>query len=452
MGCGGSCNIVFVVDDGMKKDVASSETLIPCKKGVGSGDIITIGVGNFGTNAAYSFIQEIAYEHGILKGKESLCREPTLEFASKYFSEPTKGNYTSRSILVDHSNSFLNEVKNLPQKVFHCENILNNMSPSNLLADTYYLEPVEDVLERIRQESEKCSSLAGFIFFADSTEGVGSGKTSIIIEKLNDDFGKTMKVHNNVFRNPETLTQETSFNSCLSLNGLYQSSLNLLHSFDALKTLAQEYKFSGSSIESAFLGRVFADLTAASRFSGSNDFSLPKIIKELSPYPCIRNATIHYYSSNNENDCLEKAFDMKTNLGGLKNAETIVASTVFLRGNFNEANSLDYFYKKHNSKEVTVAQWYVPGICRINTCNIDGKTNKYTAVRLTNSTNWNPILDYMMNKYFLLFTVGEDYTYYSKARLDKEKMSGFIESVYGNFKDYEEVACSIEEEGCEEGK
>lgn len=66
-------------------------------------------------------------------------------------------------------------------------------------------EMIDLALDRIRKASDNCGSLQGFLVFRSFGGGTGSGFTSLLLERLCYDYGKTSKLEFAVYPAPRVL-------------------------------------------------------------------------------------------------------------------------------------------------------------------------------------------------------------------------------------------------------
>lgn len=61
-------------------------------------------------------------------------------------------------------------------------------------------------MERLYKLAENCSGLQGFLVFHSFGGGTGSGFTSLLMQKLSQDFGKKSKLEFVVYPAPQVTT------------------------------------------------------------------------------------------------------------------------------------------------------------------------------------------------------------------------------------------------------
>ncbi len=78
-------------------------------------------------------------------------------------------------------------------------------------------EIVDQVLEKVRKQSEQCTGLQGFLIFHSFGGGTGSGFTSLLMERLSVDYGKKSKLEFSIYPAPQVATAVVEpYNSILT--------------------------------------------------------------------------------------------------------------------------------------------------------------------------------------------------------------------------------------------
>ena len=65
-------------------------------------------------------------------------------------------------------------------------------------------EIIDPLLDRIRNMSEQCEALQGFLIYHSFGGGTGSGFTSLLMDKLSGDYGKKSKLKLSVYPSPRS--------------------------------------------------------------------------------------------------------------------------------------------------------------------------------------------------------------------------------------------------------
>ncbi len=88
----------------------------------------------------------------------------------------------------------------------------------------YYSEFIEEALDGIRKVSERCESMQGFHLFSGISGGTGSGFSSILLERLADEYERKAKLAFSIYPtwndNELSKTPIEPYNSVLHLSKL----------------------------------------------------------------------------------------------------------------------------------------------------------------------------------------------------------------------------------------
>lgn len=83
-------------------------------------------------------------------------------------------------------------------------------------------EMIELVLDRIRKVADQCQALQGFILFRAFGGGTGSGFTTLLLQRLCDDYGRISKLEFAIYPAPNVSTPslknlQIENSSCLAI-------------------------------------------------------------------------------------------------------------------------------------------------------------------------------------------------------------------------------------------
>lgn len=96
--------------------------------------------------------------------------------------------------------------------LFHPEQLLTGKedAANNFARGMYSVgrEMIELALDRTRKVADDCRSVQGFIIFRAFGGGTGSGFTTLMLERLCDDYGKTSKLEFAVYPAPQVIKQK----------------------------------------------------------------------------------------------------------------------------------------------------------------------------------------------------------------------------------------------------
>ena len=92
-------------------------------------------------------------------------------------------------------------------------------------------EQIENTMDRVKKVTEKCHGLQGFLVFHSFGGGTGSGFSSLLMEKLSNEFGKKSKLTFSIYPAPEVSFCLFKFRLIFTKSLHQQISLNHLVSY-----------------------------------------------------------------------------------------------------------------------------------------------------------------------------------------------------------------------------
>ncbi len=141
---------------------------------------------------------------------------------STFFQDTGSGKHVPRAVFVDLEPSVVDEVRSgMYKKLFHPDQLISGKEDAaNNYARGHYTvgkEIVDQVLDKVRRQSEQCSGLQGFLIFHSFGGGTGSGFTSLLMERLSVDYGKKSKLEFSIYPAPQVATAVVEpYNSILT--------------------------------------------------------------------------------------------------------------------------------------------------------------------------------------------------------------------------------------------
>lgn len=160
-------------------------------------EIISLHVGQAGIQMGNSCWELFALDNSI--SKEGKASEKDEVYANEHmlFQENSSGTYNARAVFIDLEPTVIDEAKKMPHsKLYRPSNMIagkedaaNNYSRGRYISR----EIVDEALDHIRKEVEKCNSFEGFFLYHSVNGGTGSGLGSTLMERLSVDYGKKYK-------------------------------------------------------------------------------------------------------------------------------------------------------------------------------------------------------------------------------------------------------------------
>ncbi|XP_044749292.1 tubulin alpha-4 chain-like [Coccinella septempunctata] len=262
-------------------------------------ECISVHIGQAGVQIGNATWELYCLEHGI---EPDGCLSPQAdELADNcfgtFFNEVENKKVVPRAILVDLEPTVVDEVRNGKYKqLYHPENLLTGKEDAaNNYARGHYTigkEILEPVMEKLYKLAEQCSGLQGFFVFHSFGGGTGSGFTSLLMEKLSQDFGKKSKLEFVIYPAPQVSTAVVEpYNSILTTHAtLNVSDCAFMVDNEAIYDICRRKL----NIErpdyinlNRLISQVISSITASLRFDGALNVDLTEFQTNLVPYPRI---------------------------------------------------------------------------------------------------------------------------------------------------------------------
>ncbi len=221
-------------------------------------------------------------EHGInldgqLESDNAIVRRN--DSLNVFFSETSLNSHVPRAIFIDLEPTVIDEIRTGKyKKLFHGDQLISGKEDaSNNYPRGYYTigkEIIGLVLENIRKLADNCKCLQGFLIFRSFGGGTGSGFTSLLMERLNLDYGKKTKLDFSIYPAPKISSAVVEpYNSILTTHStLEHSDCTFMFDNEALFDICS----SGLDIErpsftniNRIVAQVVSSITASLRFDGT---------------------------------------------------------------------------------------------------------------------------------------------------------------------------------------
>ncbi|KAH9645401.1 hypothetical protein HF086_000019 [Spodoptera exigua] len=182
-------------------------------------ECISVHVGQAGVQMGVACWQLYCLEHGIRPdGTLPACEQDPNAADScfnTFFSEADRGKMVPRVVMVDLEATVIDEVRSGEyRQLYHPEQLITGKEDAaNNYARGHYStgrEVLGPVMERVRKLADQCTGLQGFFVFHSFGGGTGSGFTSLLMEKLSDEFPKKSKLEFAIYPAPQVVSSITA--------------------------------------------------------------------------------------------------------------------------------------------------------------------------------------------------------------------------------------------------
>ncbi|KAI4488193.1 hypothetical protein M0804_005041 [Polistes exclamans] len=270
-----------------------------------SGEVVTIFIGQAGTQVANACWELFCLEHGLRPdGFLQWGYSPIDECYHTFFGPTQTGKYSPRTVIVDLEPSVVDEIRmGVYRDLFDPSSLITGKEDAaNNFARGYYSigrEIIDLVLDRIQSICEACTRLSGFIVFRSFGGGTGSGLTTLLLEYLNRDYRKKLKLDFAIYPAPNISTAIVEpYNSVLTTHGtLDHEDCCFVVDNEALYDIcARNLNVENPTYTNLnrLQAQIVSSVTASMRFEGSVNVSLEELQTNLVPFPRIHFPLVTY--------------------------------------------------------------------------------------------------------------------------------------------------------------
>ncbi|KAG7495372.1 tubulin beta chain-like [Solea senegalensis] len=259
-------------------------------------EIVHLQIGQCGNQIGSKFWEVISEEHGInTAGMYVGDSNVQLERANVYFNEAHGGKYVPRALLVDLEPGTMDSVRGSRiGDLFRPDNFIYGSSGAgNNWAKGHYTEGaelVEQVIDRVRNESESCDCLQGFQLVHSLGGGTGSGMGTLIINKIREEFPDRIMTSFSIMPSPKVSdTVVEPYNATLSVHQLLE---NTDETFCIDNEALYDICFRTLKLTTPTYGDLnhlvcmtMSGVTTSLRFPGQLNADLRKLAVNMVPFP-----------------------------------------------------------------------------------------------------------------------------------------------------------------------
>ncbi|OMJ86875.1 hypothetical protein SteCoe_11509 [Stentor coeruleus] len=365
-------------------------------------EIIPLHIGNCGTSMGLGFW-------------ENLNSEPISEYSHIYYHESSSSNYTPRCIFAN-TNIISHNLISQSSNTFNPQNIFYQDLNTKTFPQGHYTKGPEiiiNILDLIRKEAEKCSSLQGFQIMHSLAGGCGSGLGTLILSKLKEEFPDKTCQNFTVLTSKKV--SDCLFEPYNEILGYYQLSQNSDYN-EALFSICYNYlKINNVTYKemNALRNQAIVDCTISYRNPGIICNTLKRTQTELVPFPnlhfiSLSIAPVYYkdYIWGKNVPCDSLIFDVfnKRNLlceCNLDNGK-ILNATIVVRGNGQKCDLVEGLRKVRLGKNRIFADWVPDNLNGI--YNDSFRVNAYnSAVLAANTTAISEVFKRMLNNFSCIY-------------------------------------------------
>jgi len=280
-------------------------------------------------------------------------------------------------------------------------------------------EHVENVMEKIRVQQEKCDATQAFTLYHSIGGGTGSGFGTLILLKIRDSYPDKITCSYSIYPSPKVSdTVVEPYNAVLSTHQLLENSdETFIIDNEALMNIQHNILNAGKDADfkkmNALIAKVACGITCPLRFQGSINADLRKLGTNLVPFP-----RLHFFMIG-ESPLAEKknaSYDLQTCVGEVmqkshafsnceyESGKTMAASITFRTKEIDQ-QSCETQVQKNQTKNKTnglMVEW-IPNNFKIGVVSQPRNDTVLSATGVVNTTALKAIFQRLATQFGALF-------------------------------------------------
>ena len=261
----------------------------------GSNEILFINIGQEGIKLGETCWELFCLEHKIFDyyNRYNFYDNELIGNINDIFAETMNLNYVPRTLFIDSEPSITNKIKKSDLGyLFRPEQFITGYEfPSELYSSKYSSSSkklIEIALERIRYLYDYCDNPQGFFISNSIYDGFSSGFTSLLLEKLSDEFSKKVKFCFSFYPSENNNYNINQFNSLFSIHSSLNNSniIDYIFQNDIISIILQKklkIYFPEQKNINRFIAQVISSITSPLRYE--ENCSMLQYFNWLTPNP-----------------------------------------------------------------------------------------------------------------------------------------------------------------------
>ncbi|OMJ71615.1 hypothetical protein SteCoe_30109 [Stentor coeruleus] len=262
-------------------------------------EIISVSIGNAGTNVGLDYWELLCLEAGIdSQGKFNSLQQNLEPGNYKFFSETSTQTYTPRALFIDTDPQIFSILNTKPlfyptYTISGTTSLRGNYAKG--FSSKYYnnesISLIDASLESLRNIAENSDNFEGFIITHSVAGGTGSSLTSILLNKLSEEYPKKIRTTVSVMPSENNNELLEPYNVMHCMNNLIENAdATFSYDNDALNDICRNtLGIENPEFESYnhLIAHSMSSITCSMRNDGSLNTNLSDYMNNLVPYPPI---------------------------------------------------------------------------------------------------------------------------------------------------------------------
>lgn len=265
---------------------------------------MSLHIGQAGAQIGNACWELYTLEHGVNPDGTLMENTKVDDNMSTFFSDTQNGRVVPRALFVDLEPTVIDEIRTSPYKNLYnpSQMITGKEDAANNYARGHYTvgkQIVDSVMLQVRKLAEKCESFQGFLIYNSFGGGTGSGFTSLVTERLCNEYAKKCRLQFAVYPAPRISTAVVEpYNAVLTTHStLENADCTFMVDNEAIYDISANKLGVGLpnySNLNRLVAQVVSSTTASLRFQGDMNVDLNEFQTNLVPYPRVHFPLVSY--------------------------------------------------------------------------------------------------------------------------------------------------------------
>ncbi|OMJ65117.1 hypothetical protein SteCoe_39209 [Stentor coeruleus] len=259
-------------------------------------EIISVNIGNAGTNIGLDYWELLCLEGGIDSQGRLNSLQQILEPGNyKFFSEKSTQTYSPRALFIDTDPQIFSILNTKPlfdptYTISGTASLRGNYTKG--FSSKYYnnesITLIDASLERLRNIAENSDNFEGFIITHSVARGTGSSLTSMLLNKLSEEYPKKIRTTVSVMPSENNNELLEPYNVMHCMNNLIENAdATFSYDNDALNDICRNalgIEYPGFESYNHLIAHSMSSITCPIRNNGSLNSSLSDFVSNFVPF------------------------------------------------------------------------------------------------------------------------------------------------------------------------
>lgn len=386
-----------------------------------------------------------------------------------YFNEAGSGRRVPRAVMVDLEPGVIDSIRSSPYGgLYRPDNCIAGKSGAgNNWAKGHYsdgAEYIDEIMDTIRKETERCDCLQGFQMAHSLGGGTGAGLGTLIISKLREEFpDRIMQTFSVMPSSKVSDTVVEPYNATLAMNQLIENTDQcVVIDNEALydicsKTLSLQHPTYGDL--NHLVSRAMSGVTCSLRFPGQLNADLRKLSVNLVPFPRVHflmasvapltSRAMANYRPPLARDILQGMMEARAMMCAADPRHgRYLTGAAMVRGPISSWELNQELLSMRNRNSSYFVEW-IPNSMMSSICNVPAKGQRISATFVGNSTSVQEVFKRVQGQFEVMFKRSAFVHWYLDEGMDRMEFTEADSNMQDLISEYQQYQDATTEEEAE---